>query len=239
MNTLSAHIEGIRRHLGYPSERAVSDGLIIEYSVEKLHYYVNELNLTAQPWRTQKWTLNLTPNKDEYFVTADNWGKPFLVETVETDVPPIPWSEIPMRALTDLSDYNYYHSSASASGWNPLSAIAFYYDENGPRCKVTPMPQESIRCLVRYEPEGFDLSSADNEFPFLVNFSNLFDVDTAMSLIGRCGYDDDKMKRILGNDSYGLVRDFTFYRAQFGEYKLDLFQEDESDARGFGVSWGL
>lgn len=239
MNTLAAHIGGIRRHLGYPSERVVSDGLIIETSVEKLQYYVNELNLTAQPWRTKKWTLNLQPNKDEYFIGADDWGKPFMVETVETDVPPVPWSEIPMRSLTDLSDYNYYHSSASAGGVNPLTAIAFYFDENGPRCKVVPMPQESVACLIRYEPEGFDLSGIDNEFPFLSTFANLFDVDSAMSLIGKCGYDPDKMKMILGNGDYGLVRDFGFYKTQFEEYKLDLFQEDTAAARGFGADWGL
>ena len=239
MSTLVARIGGIRRHLGYPSERAVSDGLIIETACEKLQYYVNELNLTSQPWRTQKWTLNLQANKAEYIVTADNWGKAFMVETVETDQPPVPWREIPIRPLTSLSDYNYYHSSASVGGVNPLTAIAFYFDENGPRCKVTPMPQEALPCLVRYEPEGFDLSSVDNEFPFLNSFSQLFDVDSAMSLIGKCGYDNDKMKSILGNDDYGLVRDFAFYKKQFEEYKLDISQEDESDARGFGVSWGL
>lgn len=239
MSLVSTHIGNVRRHSGFPSETLLGDGMIIEYLIPKLAFYLNELNITGVQWNALKARVTLVPGRDEYLIVADRWGKPFMVETIETDSPPVPWREIPIVPVTDLSNYNYYHSSPSTDGFNPSTGCSFYADDSGTRMRVVPMPQETSQVLVRYEPEGFLLSGLDNTFPWLQNYDDLIDIDTAIAIIPSLGYTPDKVSALIGDATMGLTREFLLWKSQFDEYKTSNTEEETGVAQGFGIGWGL
>jgi len=236
MPTINNIIGGVRLHLRTPSEDKIGDGKIAEYLLRKIDYYLNELNLTDQNWLLEKWQLDVDASTQIYTVNPSSapFGRPILCETMdESD----PFHERREITIVDLQDRDLFYRGPQQA-WAtapPHSAITMTFFRSGGQKRVLVEPQPAVSASYRFwfEPSRMLPQSITNDSPFLENFSNLLEVDTALTVLPDCDWPDVKHNRIekaLGAD---LVR----YTAQFDRYKNQDRQEQVNTKRGFGDDW--
>lgn len=239
MPTVNNIIGGVRLYLRMPPEDKLSNGMIAEYLLDKITYYLNELNLTDQNWLLEKWMLTVTALKDTYLVLPSSapWGRPILCETVDQSDPFHIRREIPIIDLQDrLLRYTGYQTSLSAAVPPYTAASMSFFSEGGQKkVKLDPAPQAAAQYRFWFEPSRLLPQAFADDTRVLENFSNLLKVDVALIALPDCEWDEVKNERI----EKALISDLTRYSMQFDKYKYQDRQEQTNTKRGFGDDWDM
>lgn len=232
-DTINSIIGGVRSYLRFPPESLISDGVIVERIFDKLAYYINQLNLTAENWHLEQWLMDVDPSEEVYSVNQVDWGVPMLIETIDESDPQHQRREIEICRMQDLDRFYDGPSTVLNSPvgypWS-AQAMAFYRESGQDKVRVVPTPSVSASYRVWYEPAGISVSALTDVVPFLSNFSNLLKVDTAIVCLPDTEMDDVKYKRVQSV----LTLDLERFTQQFEMFKQNLFQEQTGKRRGWG-----
>ena len=230
MITVNDLLSGIRNYLRFPPEMVLGDGTILDRLLDKLDFYTSELNLTDQNWLLEKFPLPVSANEGTYTITPGDWGRPILCETVDDTDPQYIRREVP---IVDFQDRDRFYSGPNTALQRPVQCISFYQKGGAIRVDLTPIPSTSGAYQIWYEPSRIIPTALTSTPLRLECFANLVKVDTALSCLPDCNYDDTRYSRI----KEALDRDFSLYMNQFQIYKTQDRQEQLSDGRCWGADY--
>ena len=147
--TNEQNIAIIRRRLGHPLPDAPDDGVILTALIDQIAHHTTQLAVSRNHWAVEKWTLFVQPGIEDYPITAANFGRPFLMYTIDpTDIYHVR-REIPFSMFQD-TDRRYIGSqqaSLMAANRHSASQVVFYRKE-GQGWFVRPVPIQIGRAHV-------------------------------------------------------------------------------------------
>lgn len=224
-------MSGIYDYCGNPAEDVLSPSLVLTALYDRIQHYKNELHLTDEGWDIDKFTLTVSANKEEYLISAADFGRPFFVETFEPGKPLFRRREIDIARVQDRDLY----TQVSEQAGNKHSAEVFLFANIGsadPIVQVLPVPQRTATYRIWHERilgEEPILTEVPN---FLRQFFPLLKVAVCMDVLPMCGYDKDKFIQLRDQRSWA----YKTYYDTFFEYIQQLFHEDSGDFRAANSS---
>jgi len=223
---------GVLLYCGHPAESVLPRGFICEIGLDKIAFYLTELNLTDKNWLLDRRPLNVTPDRSEYSLGAfPEFGRPVVVETKDDSNPYHVRREIPVIDFQDrkllydgpnagMSEFSYPHTARSMS---------VYMREGDKKISVDPVPGVAATYTIYYELDRQAPSTlADSAFP-LEQFNGLLKAAIALTCLAHCGCEDTKHARLES----AITEELADYRTQFEKYIKQDSQAKTSVARGF------
>ena len=185
--TNEQNIAIIRRRLGHPLPDAPDDGVILTALIDQIAHHTTQLAVSRNHWAVEKWTLFVQPGIEDYPITAANFGRPFLMYTIDpTDIYHVR-REIPFSMFQD-TDRRYIGSqqaSLMAANRHSASQVVFYRKEGqGWFVRPVPIPGGTASYELWYETNYNYGSLGDS--PGLDCFHHLLRVQTALSVLPSC-----------------------------------------------------
>jgi hypothetical protein len=179
----------VREYIGLPDNGKVSYSSIITKMNNESNTMLAELNITRdnESFKTKVMTIN--PLQSTYTVTADNWGKPFYVETYDGGADPLfQPNEI---TITPIQNREAFRAT-------DVFTVSFYSDEGQPKMVITP-PQEQLSWIkVYYEVESYVLAFNDSSVPLRDSYMHLLVIRTARACMPMTGHDEVAYGRLMG-----------------------------------------
>ena len=266
MPTISENLSQIRILLDDPTPQHPSDRILFELLNNAVFHHQNQLQNTQSPWAVSNWPVTMASGVEDYLVTAQDFGKPFIVYTESTVDPTLPRVEIPFALLQNVDQFYAGPRQVLTSGPDAFTAsvVSFYRSGESYYMRVTPVPGGSATYRVWYEvaPEG---ASALSSTPGLTPFHHLIRTQAALAALPYCTWGAAKsdaespaMAAAWERKTKALAMALTTQAAQFQHefdtYKATLMQagverrkgfaDDYMDQWGYGVgsfgpnSWG-
>ena len=189
MSNISSNIAAIRQRLGNPNPHAPSDVMLLNYLIDQLLHHQAQLQNTRQHWGIESFTLTTQPDVEDYAITAQNFGRPFLVHTQDSTDPFHRRVEIPFSLMQD-ADQRYWgpQRSNSVYKWSAVEMVFYRQGTAQPawRVRPVPIPNSSGEYRVWYEM-NYDFGALDDK-PGLECFHHLVRVQTAISALPDCAW---------------------------------------------------
>jgi len=225
-------LTGARVYLGNPPMSAINDGALMLIGQHKLDHYLTRLNLTSENWLSDFCDLPTQPTVDgvQSLNAKPNFGKPFMVETLDQADPSHYSSEIKIARLQDQD--LFYSGPVRVEESGHVARVMSFYRQSGIwKVRTRPVGVGAARYRIWYQPNrSMPLKLSDN-VDFLDNFMNLWQVDWARAALPYCKWDAETHARIKTS----LDEQFADYRDTFETARLSLFHEDTSEKR---IPWG-
>ncbi len=245
MSTNAQNLAVIRRRLNYPETETPSDTQLLEVMIDHLMNHHTELANTRNPWLVSSFPLNVSSGTEDHIVSAQDFGRPFLVYSNDPTDPYFVRREIPIRLMQDFDQA--YHGPQQTLSTYPASAeqIAFYRQNNNWYARVSPIPGASGNYVVWYEVSTYTYASPQDQAG-LTAFHNLIRVQTCLSALPMCRWAGDispistkeqnRAAWSLQADALGksLLLDEQRFNAAFALYKQNSSREQVTDRLGFG-----
>ena len=237
--THEENLSAIRRRLGYPLGDAPSDPQLMQLLVDQLANYNAELANTVNHWSVDHYQLPVNQGQEDYLVTAPNFGRPFLVYSVDGTDPYHARREIPIRLLQDADQLYSGPQQSYSSLDDTLTAICFYRRYENWMARAVPIPGGPGTYEVWYETV-YEYGSPSDQIG-LSAFHHLLRVRTAISALPLVEWRDCsprlnaagwQMKVAALRDS--LVLDDVRFTKQFNSYKAQSSRE----GIGMKIPWG-
>lgn len=245
MPTVSQNIALIRQRLGEPGPQTPSDAHLLNILIEHINNHCAQLQNTRNHWSVGHWQLGVSAGVEDYVVSAADFGRPFLVYSVDSADSFHVRREIPFTFLQD-ADQRYWGPQQTYSTY-PWSAagISFYrLSPSAPAwyARVTPIPGVSGIYEVFYEA-NYEFGSLGDS-PGLSPFHHLIRVQTALSALPLCAWSDisitkDPKSWRLQHDTLRdvLLHDEAAYQAQFDAYKSQSTRDGVNNKIGYGYDY--
>lgn len=241
MPTNEQNLAIIRRRLGHPLPEAPDDGTLLTMLVDQIAHHTTQLSVTRNHWAVDRWTLNVQPNLEEYPITAGNFGRPFLLYTIDPTDQYHFRREIPFSLLQDIDRRYVGPETATPRATNQHSAVlvSFYRKEGqGWFIRPTPIPANSAQYELWYETNYNYGSLGDT--PGLDAFHHLLRVQTALSALPYCEWlgislkeNVDAWKAKIGLLRDTLVHDEAIFRQAFNNYKAQASRDGVTSKLGY------
>lgn len=257
MPTNEQNLAIIRRRLGHPLPDGPDDQMLLTLLVDQLMHHSAQLVNTRNHWSIEKWTLTVSSGLEDYVVAASNFGRPFLVYTIDTSDTYHIRREIPFSLMQD-ADRRYngpQQSTASSASGHSAAEIVFYRKEGqGWFCRPVPIPGDTAQFEIWYETNYGYGSLGDT--PGLEAFHHLIRVQTAISALPFCRWlgmsptENDKawalqsgaIRDALAHDEMKFQKAFDNYKAQSSREgvssKIGYAQDYEGSSFGVGTMIG-
>lgn len=256
MPTIIDNLQRVRLLLGEPSRP--EQHIVFEMLENQISHHLSEIQNSGANWNVAHIVVSASSGVEDYLVPAGDFGKPFWVYCDDPTQINLPRIELPFAQLQNADQfYSGPRQLLSSSDNNPTaSIISFYRQANAWFFRLTPIPGGSYPITIWYEtmpeaPQGLA------ETPGLSPFHHLIRVQTALSVLPHCEWNDIKpyaketylraawkdkilaLKDSLGSDEMKFQAQFSTYigtlqmagiegREPFGmEYDADM-----------GGSWG-
>jgi hypothetical protein len=242
MPTLAQNTAMIRTQLGYPMQDSPTDGQLMQSLVNTLMNHSAALVNTRNHWSVSRWTLQVVAGVEDYLVSATDFGRPFLIYTVDPSNTYHWRTEIPFSLLQD-ADQRYFGPQQSYSSY-PWSAVEMCFYRVGQQWYVrpVPIPGGSAQYEIWYEV-NYDYASP-SDTTGLEAFHHLVRTQTALSALpfaewrGVSMIENPKiweMKAKAIRDS--LLHDEIKYQKAFNDYRAQVSRETVNGKRGYGYSY--
>lgn len=257
MPTNEQNIAIIRRRLGQPLPQFPDDQTLLTLLIDQLMHHSAQLVNTRNHWSIEKWTLTVSSGLEDYVVAAQNFGRPFLVYTIDTSDTYHVRREIPFSLMQD-ADRRYdgpQQSGASSASGHSAAEMVFYRKEGqGWFVRPVPIPGDTAQYEIWYETNYAYGSLGDT--PGLEAFHHLVRVQTAISALPFCRWlgmspaENGKewalfsgaIRDALAHDEGKFQRAFDNYKAQASREgvssKIGYAQDYESSPFGVGTMIG-
>lgn len=239
--TNEQNIAIIRRRLGHPLPASPDDGTLLTMLVDQIAHHTTQLSVTRNHWAVDKWILSTQANMEEYPVTAGNFGRPFLLYTIDQTDPYHFRREIGFSMLQDIDRRYIGPATATPSSGNQHTAVqvSFYRKEGqGWFVRPTPIPANYAQYELWYET-NYNFGSM-GDAPGLDVFHHLLRVQTALSALPHCEWagatmadnlEAWKTKVALLRDS--LVHDEMIFQQTFNSYKAQATRDGVTSKLGY------
>lgn len=241
MPTNEQNIAIIRRRLGHPLPEAPDDGTLLTMLIDQIAHHTAQLNVTRNHWAVDKWSFSVQRGVEEYPVTVGNFGRPFLLYTVDRTDQFHFRREIPFSMLQDVDRRYIGPATATTSTGNPHTAVlvSFYRkDGQGWFIKPTPIPGDYAQYELWYETNYSYGSLGDS--PGLEAFHHLLRVQTALSALPQCEWAGatlsenlDAWKAKIALTREALLHDELIYRQAFNSYKAQATRDGVTSKLGY------
>lgn len=242
MPTNTQNVALIRRRLGNPAEDSPSDNTIMEFLVDNLLNFQASLVNTRNHWSVYNWTLQVSSGVEDYPVSAGDFGRPFLVYTVNPQDAYHWRREIPFSLMQD-ADRRYQGPQQSQSAY-PHSAAEMVFYRVGQQWYVrpVPIPGQSAQYQVWYETNYNYASPSD--IVGLEAFQNLVRVQTALSALPHVAWRgmsplenakawEAKIRMIAAS----LQHDESKYQKNFNDYRASSMRDGVNVKQGYAPSY--
>jgi hypothetical protein len=188
MITTRGAVSQIREYIGLPDTNKVGNGSIIVKMNNESNTMLAELNLTRDNESFKIKELPINAYESTYLINADNWGKPFYVESFDGGADPlyVP-SEI---TITPVQKKDYFRSTDSLT-------VSFFSDDLQPKMIVTPVQEQSFWLKIYYEVESYVLALNDSPIPLRDAYMHLLIIRTARAVMPMTGHDDTAYHRLM------------------------------------------
>lgn len=243
MATIAQNIGAIRRRLGNPLDNSPSDALILQALTDHLHNHQASLVNTRNHWSVDKFRLAVSDGVEDYVVAAANFGRPFLVYTVD-DTDAYHWRrEVPFTLLQDADQrYQGPVKSGSADEHSAVE-IAFYRREGlGWYCRLIPMPAATGEYEIWYET-NYQYSGL-SDAPGLEAFHHLVRIQAALSVLPDCEWDGIRKReqpQLWQTEAQAraaaLMRDEQIFKTQFDNYRAQSSRESVNSKLGYAFDY--
>lgn len=242
MPTILANTALIRRRLGNPLVDSPSDNTITEFLVDNLMAHQSSLVNTRNHWSVYHWPLQVSSGVEDYVVSASDFGRPFLVYSIDpTDT--YHWRrEVPFSLMQDADRrYQGPQQSQSAYEWS-AAEVVFYRVGQQWYVRPVPIPGASAQYEVWYETNYNYASTSDTVG--LEAFHNLIRVQTALSALPHVAWRDcspmqnEKAWQMRTSAmTISLARDEARYQKQFNDYRAQSSRDGVSTKLGYSPDY--
>lgn len=226
MSTVTQNLSLVRSRLGEPDRDALPDHQLFGYLADHLTQHSVQLANARAHWSVASWQLTATPGVEDYLVTANDFGRPFLVYTEDSQGSTFfVRSEVPFTTLQDADQRYVGPLQATSSYEHTAVACAFYFTAGQPHVRLYPTPGGTGLYRVWYETAPGDFSLGDT--PGLQAFHNLVRVQTALTALPFCYWGE---MRPEGKQAKAwemrvkMLRDSLVYDEQKYQKEFDLFR---------------
>jgi hypothetical protein len=242
MPSYSENISLVRQRLGAPDPQSPADHVILNVLIEHISDHCAQLQNTRNHWSVERCEINVSPGQEDYLITGANFGRPFLVYTVDP-ANQYHWRrEVPFTLMQDADQgYQGPQQAQSAYPWSAAEMVFYRQGVGTPAWKVRPYPIPGIAATYEcwYETAYEFGGLADRSG--LEFFHHLVRVQTALSLLPLCSWGDISIKGDLKTwqAQVASLRDVLRYdeeryQKQFDSYKAQSSREGVSKKRGVG-----
>ncbi len=245
MPTVRENLALVRVLLDEPSPQQPSDRILFELFSNQVQHHQTQLQNSSAQWSVADWPLNVSSAKEDYLITAADFGKPFMVYTENATDLYQPRIEIPFAMMQNADQFYSGPRQVYASSDNNFTAsiISFYRKESGWYARVTPVPGGSATYRVWYETlPGAPQSLSDT--PGLTPFHHLIRAQTALAALPYCAWGSVRLEdkadlwtvktKAL---AMALGAQVTTFQAQFSTYIGTLMQAGIEAREGFGDAY--
>jgi len=244
--TIIDNLQRVRMLLGEPSKP--EQHIIFEMLENQISHHLSQLANSQANWNVDSIVIQGSSGVEDYLVPAQDFGKPFWVYWDNPTEIQWPRCEIPFSQLNNADQF-YSGPRAitpNSGGTVPTtSTISFYRKANSWYFRLTPVPGNSFPITIWYETMPL-APTALADSPGLTPFHHLIRVQTALSVLPQCRWDDvrpDSKERYLVEawklmvDSLreSLGRDELKFQAQFSTYIGTLQEAGIEPREPFGM----
>jgi len=160
----------------------------------------NALNNTGQPWTTNEYQLNYSPNQSEYVLNATDIGRILFVVRL-TNNPYVPALPVPFQDLATLrygtiwtNFYTMYNGIGAYSLPETIEQMAFYRSgvvNPETKVEIQPMPIESATYVITYLIGEFGNNDPLESAIALPEFATMGQLRNAVALLPYTRWSDD------------------------------------------------
>lgn len=189
MPTVSQNLAQIRALLNEPSSQQPSDRVLFEILSNQIIHHQSQLQNSATNWAVYTWQLTAVQGQEDYLITAEDFGKPFLVYWDDPNDTYRPRVEVPFAMLQNADMfYNGPRQVYSDSSTYPtVSTISFFRQSDGWYARLTPIPGGTATYTIMYEVTPKAPQSLGDS-PGLSPFHHLIRAQTALAALPYCGW---------------------------------------------------
>lgn len=251
MPQVSENLSLIRQRLKEPDPQHPSDPQILNILIEHIYDHCAQLQNTANHWSIGWTQIKASPGTEDYLITAQDFGRPFLVYTDDTSSAFHHRREIPFSLLQNV-EQRYSGPAQSGSSAATHSAVEISFFRKFPTspawyARLTPIPGESSVYQVGYEA-NYEFGSLGDQ-PGVSSFHHLIRVQTALSVLPLCEWGEmtimsnpDKWRMQAEALRVTLLHDEGIYQKRFDSYKANSSRAGVSQKLGVGrdyeEGWG-
>lgn len=233
MPTTTQNMQSVRLRLGNPDPEKPSDPQLLDIMIEHIADHCAQLQNTRNHWSIYHWRLAVNDGTEDYLIPANDFGRPFLIHTVDDADPYHVPQEIPFSFLQDASQRNlgpqicFYRLAPSTPVW---------------WARLVPVPRAERTYKIWYEADYTFGSLGDA--PGLSSFHHLIRVQTALSALPLASWGDLSIR----NDREGwgvqaqalrdvLLHDEAIYQKRFDAYKAQSSRDGVNSKLGYAPSY--
>ncbi len=242
MPSNAQNIALVRRRLGNPLDDSPGDSMLMEFLIDNLLNFTASLNNTRNHWSVNHWPLTVTSGTEDFIVTAQDFGRPFLVYTTDPSDTYHSRREIPFSLLNDAERrYSGPQQTQSAYPWS-AAEMCFYRIGQTWYVRPVPIAGQTATYEVWYEANYNASSAAD--VVGLESFHNLIRVQTAMSALPHAAWGGISVtenpaawKLKVDAIAKSLVVDVERYQKQFDNYRASSMRDGVNSKLGYAPGY--
>lgn len=232
--------------LGEPSKP--EPHIIFEHLENQITHHLSALQNSSANWNVANIVIQAASSVEDYLVPAQDFGKPFWVYWNNPTQRQQPRIEIPFVQLQNTGQFYigpWALTPNSGDNLPTVSCISFYRQANAWYFRLTPVPGNSFPITIWYETQPL-APTALSDTPGLTPFHHLIRVQTALSVLPHCRWDDVKpdskerylveaWKMMVDGLRDSLGRDEVKFQTQFSTYIGTLQQAGIEGREPFGI----
>ncbi len=239
MPTNQQNIALIRSRLGNPLPNSPDDQQILLSLTDQLTHHSAQLVNTRNHWSVDKWTLTVQSGLEDYLITANNFGRPFVCYTIDLSDPYHVRREIPFSLLQD-ADKRYQGPQQNFSVSKHSAVEMVFYRKEGQGWYVRPVPIAGDSSQYEIWFETMYEYGSMGDAPGATAFHHLVRVQTAIAMLPFCHWpgispqEDAKTWQIqVAAMRDSLLHDEIKFQKVFDVYKSQLSREGVNGKLGY------
>jgi len=250
MASVNQNLSAIRLRLGEPNPHKPSDPQLLNLLIDHIADHQAQLQNTRNHWSIGWTEINVSSGTEDYIIAPSDFGRPFLVYTIDASDPFHQRREIPFSLLQDTEQrYQGPQQTQSASRHSAVEISFYRQTPSSPTwmARFTPIPGESSSYMVGYEA-NYEFGALSDS-PGLSPFHHLIRAETALAALPLCEWGEISILKNpaawkMQSDSLrqSLMVELGRFQKQFDSYKAMSSREGVSQKRGVGhcyeEEWG-
>lgn len=247
MTTLRSNLAGVRTLLGYPDPHEPSDPLLFELLSNQVQHHHNQLQNGQGHWSVDHVPLTITNSSEDTLITAQNFGKPFWVHTVDENNLFHVRREVPFVLLQNIGQFYAGPQQQQSGALHTVQYFTFYRRNGAWYARPTPIPGGSEEYVVWFE-SGVAPSALGDEAG-LSPFQHLIRTQAALAALPHCSWmgarfnGDDREAAAWTRKTQALAaslrQDEVKFQKEFSTYLGTIMQAGVSPRDGFGDGYDM
>ena len=187
MPSLNENLTTIRLLLDRPDPEKPGDQMLLQLLIHQVQHHLNQLQNSSAQWSVDRLLLISSNGQEDYLISADNFGKPFFVETSDSSDISFVRREVPFVMLQNKNAFYQGVQQTQISESHTAQLISFYRTGESWFARLTPIPGGSKTYTVWYETANISAVTLDASSG-LSPFQSLICVQTALSALPACAW---------------------------------------------------